>query len=136
MRDIGVTSTMYSTVVMVALTLVAALATALVYGLGGVFVVNGTLAIGTLVALTAYLNRLYGPITALSNVQVDVMTTLVSFERVFEVLDLEPMITRVRRTPGRCPTGRPRSSSTGSRSATPRPPRSRSPRSSRSTPTA
>jgi ATP-binding cassette subfamily B protein len=55
-------------------------------------VVNGTLAIGTLVALTAYLNRLYGPITALSNVQVDVMTTLVSFERVFEVLDLEPMI--------------------------------------------
>jgi ATP-binding cassette subfamily B protein len=92
-RDIGVTSSMYSTVVMVALTLVAALATALVYGLGGVFVVNGTLAIGTLVALTAYLNRLYGPITALSNVQVDVMTTLVSFERVFEVLDLEPMIT-------------------------------------------
>jgi ATP-binding cassette subfamily B protein len=92
-RDIGVTSAMYSTVVMVALTLVAALATALVYGLGGVFVINGTLAIGTLVALTAYLNRLYGPITALSNVQVDVMTTLVSFERVFEVLDLEPMIT-------------------------------------------
>ncbi len=92
-RDIGVTSAMYSTVVMVALSLVAALATALVYGLGGVFVVNGTLAIGTLVALTAYLNRLYGPITALSNVQVDVMTTLVSFERVFEVLDLEPMIT-------------------------------------------
>jgi ATP-binding cassette subfamily B protein len=91
-RDIGVTSSMYSAVVMVALTLVAALATALVYGLGGVFVVNGTLAIGTLVALTAYLNRLYGPITALSNVQVDVMTTLVSFERVFEVLDLEPMI--------------------------------------------
>lgn len=91
-RDIGVTSAMYSTVVMVALSLVAALATALVYGLGGVFVVDGTLAIGTLVALTAYLNRLYGPITALSNVQVDVMTTLVSFERVFEVLDLEPMI--------------------------------------------
>ncbi len=51
---------------------------------------NGTLAIGKIVALTAYLNRLYGPITALSNVQVDVMTTLVSFERVFEVLDLEP----------------------------------------------
>ena len=92
-RDIGVTSTMYSTVVMVSLTMVAALATALVYGLGGVFVVQGTLAIGTLVALTAYLNRLYGPITALSNVQVDVMTTLVSFERVFEVLDLEPNLT-------------------------------------------
>ena len=91
-RDIGVTSTMYSAVVMTALALVAALATALVYGVGGIFVVNGTLAIGTLVALTAYLNRLYGPITSLSNVQVDVMTTLVSFERVFEVLDLEPAI--------------------------------------------
>ena len=91
-RDIGVTTTMYSTVVMVALALVASLATALVYGVGGVFVVNGTLAVGTLVALTAYLNRLYGPITSLSNVQVDVMTTLVSFERVFEVLDLEPAI--------------------------------------------
>ncbi len=91
-RDIGVTTTMYSTVVMVALALVASLATALVYGVGGVFVVNGTLAVGTLVALTAYLNRLYGPITSLSNVQVDVMTTLVSFERVFEVLDLQPAI--------------------------------------------
>ena len=91
-RDIGVTSTMYSALVMTALALVAALATALVYGVGGVFVINGTLAIGTLVALTAYLNRLYGPITSLSNVQVDVMTTLVSFERVFEVLDLQPAI--------------------------------------------
>lgn len=103
-RDIGVTSAMFSTVVMVSLTLVAALATALVYGLGGVFVIEGTLAIGTLVALTAYLNRLYGPITALSNVQVDVMTTLVSFERVFEVLDLEPLITE-RRDAVELPTG-------------------------------
>ncbi|MEI2638948.1 MAG: ABC transporter ATP-binding protein [Microthrixaceae bacterium] len=91
-RDIGVTTAMYGRVVMVVLTLMASLATALVYGLGGVFVVNGTLAIGTLVALTAYLNRLYAPLTALSNVQVDVMTTLVSFERVFEVLDLTPMV--------------------------------------------
>ena len=64
--------------------------------------------IGTLVALTAYLNRLYGPITALSNVQVDVMTTLVSFERVFEVLDLEPMISEAARCPSRSPRGRPR----------------------------
>lgn len=103
-RDIGVTSAMFSTVVMVSLTLVAALAAALVYGLGGVFVIEGTLAIGTLVALTAYLNRLYGPITALSNVQVDVMTTLVSFERVFEVLDLEPLITE-RRDAVELPTG-------------------------------
>ena len=91
-RDIGVTTAMYTRIVMVALTLVAGLATALVYGLGGVMVIEGGLAIGTLVALTAYLNRLYGPLTALSNVQVDVMTTLVSFERVFEVLDLEPSI--------------------------------------------
>ena len=91
-RDIGVTTSMFSTVVMVSLALVAALATALVYGVGGVFVVEGTLAIGTLVALTAYLNRLYGPITALSSAQVDIMTTLVSFERVFEVLDLQPAI--------------------------------------------
>ncbi|MGB6059200.1 MAG: ABC transporter ATP-binding protein [Microthrixaceae bacterium] len=91
-RDIGVTTSMYGRIVMTALTLVAGLATALVYGLGGVFVVNGTLALGTLVALTAYLNRLYGPLTSLSNVQVDVMTTLVSFERVFEVLDLTPGI--------------------------------------------
>ncbi|CAN5390586.1 hypothetical protein BH10ACT3_BH10ACT3_16430 [soil metagenome] len=91
-RDIGITTSMYSRIVLTGLTLVAGLATALVYGLGGVLVVNGGLAIGTLVALTAYLNRLYGPLTSLSNVQVDVMTTLVSFERVFEVLDLTPGI--------------------------------------------
>ncbi len=92
-RDIGVTSAMYSRVVMTALGLLASLATALVYGLGGAMAVAGSLGIGTLVALTAYLGRLYGPLTALSNVQVDVMTTLVSFERVLEVLDLEPSIT-------------------------------------------
>ena len=74
---------------MTALTLVAALATALVYGLGGALAVSGAIGVGTLVALVAYLNRLYGPLTSLSNLQVDVMTTLVSFERVFEVLDLE-----------------------------------------------
>jgi ATP-binding cassette subfamily B protein len=75
-----------------ALTLVAALATALVYGVGGNLAVRETLTIGTLLALVALLGRLYGPLTALSNVRVDVMTALVSFERVFEVLDLEPMI--------------------------------------------
>jgi ATP-binding cassette subfamily B protein len=91
-RDIGVTSAMYSRIVMTALTLLAALATALVYGLGGAMAIAGSLGIGTLVALTAYLGRLYGPLTSLSNVQVDVMTTLVSFERVLEVLDLEPTI--------------------------------------------
>jgi ATP-binding cassette subfamily B protein len=91
-RDIGVTSAMYSRVVMTALGLLASLAVAVVYGVGGVMAVAGTLGIGTLVALTSYLNRLYGPLTALSNVQVDVMTTLVSFERVLEVLDLAPAI--------------------------------------------
>lgn len=91
-RDLGVVSAMYSRVFFVALTLLAALATAVVYGLGGGLVVNGTLQLGTLVALAALLGRLYGPLTALSNVHVDVMTALVSFDRVFEVLDLRPMI--------------------------------------------
>src|SRR5664279_68429 len=90
--DIGVQSAMYARVFFVSLTLVASLATALVYGYGGHLAVDGALQVGTVVALTAYLNRLYGPLTALSNVQVDVMTALVSFERVFEVLDLEPAI--------------------------------------------
>jgi ATP-binding cassette subfamily B protein len=91
-RDIGITQAMYSRVFMTSLLLVASLATALVYGWGGLLSVNGALDVGTVVALTAYLNRLYGPLTALSNVNVDVMTALVSFERVFEVLDLPPMI--------------------------------------------
>jgi ATP-binding cassette subfamily B protein len=91
-RDIGVTTAMFGGVFMVSLLLTASLATALVYGWGGVQAVHGELLVGTVVALTAYLNRLYGPLTALSNVQVDVMTALVSFDRVFEVLDLEPMI--------------------------------------------
>ena len=91
-RDIGITSAMYSRVVMTSLGLLASLATAVVYGLGGAMAIAGSLGIGTLVALTSYLNRLYGPLTSLSNVQVDVMTTLVSFERVLEVLDLEPAI--------------------------------------------
>ncbi len=90
--DIGVLSAMYSRVFFVSLTLVAALATAIVYGLGGRLAIHGAFEVGTVVALTAYLNRLYGPLTALSNVQVDVMTALVSFERVFEVLDLKPAI--------------------------------------------
>jgi ATP-binding cassette subfamily B protein len=91
-RDIGVISAMYGRVFFVALTTVAALATALVYGVGGTFAANGELKVGTVVALAGLLTRLYGPLTALSNVRVDVMTALVSFERVFEVLDLEPMV--------------------------------------------
>ncbi|MGN6333736.1 MAG: ABC transporter ATP-binding protein [Motilibacteraceae bacterium] len=91
-RDIGITSAMYSRVFFTALTLIAALATAVVYGVGGLLAISGSFAVGTLVALTALLGRLYGPLTALSNVHVDVMTALVSFERVFEVLDLPPMV--------------------------------------------
>ncbi|MBA8824535.1 ATP-binding cassette subfamily B protein [Saccharopolyspora lacisalsi] len=91
-RDLGVLSAMYSRVFFVALTLLAALATAVVYGLGGSLVVLGSFQLGTLVALASLLTRLYGPLTALSNVHVDIMTALVSFDRVFEVLDLPPMI--------------------------------------------
>ena len=91
-RDIGVTQAMYGRVFATSLTLTAAIATAIVYGIGGRLTAEGALSIGTIVALTAYLARLYGPLTALSNVNVDVMTALVSFERVFEVLDLTPSI--------------------------------------------
>ncbi|MCW2672509.1 MAG: Xenobiotic-transporting ATPase [Frankiales bacterium] len=91
-RDIGITSAMYGRVFFVSLTLVASLATALVYGVGGTLAAEGTFSVGTLIALSSYLTRLYGPLTALSNVRVDVMTALVSFERVFEVLDLKPMV--------------------------------------------
>ena len=91
-RDIGIKIALTRTLFFVALTLVASLATALVYGAGGVMAVNKTIQVGELVALAALLGRLYGPLTALSNVRVDVMTALVSFERVFEVLDLQPLV--------------------------------------------
>jgi ATP-binding cassette subfamily B protein len=91
-RDIGVVSAMYGRTFFTALTLVAALATALVYGLGGWLAFTGSLSPGDVVALALLLSRLYGPLTALSNVRVDVMSAMVSFDRVFEVLDLRPMI--------------------------------------------
>ena len=91
-RDIGVRIALNRSIFFVALTLVASLATAMIYGVGGVMAVDGTLTVGTLLALTALLARLYGPLTAISNVRVDVMTALVSFERVFEVLDLQPLV--------------------------------------------
>ncbi len=93
-RDIGVSIAISNRVFFTALTLVASLATALVYGVGGLLTINGSLTVGTLLALAALLSRLYGPLTALSNVRIDVMTALVSFERVFEVLDLQPLITQ------------------------------------------
>ena len=92
-REIGVRTAMSSRVFFAALGAMASLATALVYGVGGVLAIDGVVTIGTLVAFAGLLGRLYGPVTALSNVQVDVMSALVSFERVFEVLDLRPMIT-------------------------------------------
>jgi ATP-binding cassette subfamily B protein len=91
-RDTGVQIAMNNQVFFSGLTLVASLAMALVYGLGGVLVVDQQLTVGTLLALAALLGRLYGPLTGLSNVRVDVMTALVSFERVFEVLDLQPLV--------------------------------------------
>jgi ATP-binding cassette subfamily B protein len=92
-RDIGVTQATYSRFFFIALSLTASLATAFAYGFGGVAALKGTLAVGTVVALTAYLARLYGPLTQLSNLNIDYMSAMVSFERLFEVLDLESTIT-------------------------------------------
>lgn len=90
--DIGIKTAMLNRLFFIALTSVAAIATAFAYGIGGHLAINGQVTVGTLLAITALLARLYGPLTALSNVRIDVMTSLVSFERVFEVLDLEPMV--------------------------------------------
>jgi len=91
-RDIGVVQSMYGSVFFISLSLLAALATAVVYGVGGTLAVRGELQVGTLVALSQLLVRVYGPIASLSNVQISVMTALVSFDRVFEILDLKPLI--------------------------------------------
>jgi ATP-binding cassette subfamily B protein len=92
-REIGVTRDMYGSVFMIAVTLLTAMLTAVVYGVGGTLVIRGALEFGTLVALAQLLTRVYGPIASLSSVQIQVMTALVSFDRVFEVMDLEPLIT-------------------------------------------
>ncbi len=91
-RDIGITQALFARILFASLALTASIATALVYGWGGFLTIRGVLTLGTIVAMTAYLNRLYIPLTQLSNVQVDVLTALVSFDRVFEILDLPPMI--------------------------------------------
>ena len=90
--DIGIQTAMLNRIFFVGITSVAAVATAFAYGIGGHLAIDGSITVGTLLAITALLARLYGPLTALSNVRIDVMTALVSFERVFEVLDLHPMI--------------------------------------------
>ena len=92
-RDIGVRSAMYSQVFLIALTLVGAVGTAIVYWLGGHLAIDGSLSAGTLVALGLYTVRIYVPLTSLSNARVDVMSAFVSFERVFEVLDTPNPIT-------------------------------------------
>lgn len=103
-RDAGVAIAVNRGIFMNALLLMAALATAIVYGAGGVLAVQGSLTIGTLLAMAALLGRMYAPLTTLSNVRIDVMTALVSFERVFEILDLRPLVAEPER-PTRLPDG-------------------------------
>lgn len=91
-RDIGVRTSMLQATFMNSLTLMSALALALVYGLGGVLAIGGHLQAGAIVSLALLLTRLYAPLTALANARVEIASALVSFERVFEVLDLEPLI--------------------------------------------
>jgi ATP-binding cassette subfamily B protein len=91
-RDIGIRSAMYGRVFFIALTLVGAVGTAAVYLIGGQLVISGTITLGTMVALATYVAQIYGPLTALTNARVDVMTALVSFERVFEVLDTPSLL--------------------------------------------
>ncbi|BCW18225.1 ABC transporter ATP-binding protein [Arthrobacter sp. NtRootA9] len=103
-RDIGIRTAMLQFTFVTALTLVSALALALVYGLGGWFAITGQLAAGDVVVLALLLTRLYAPLTALSNARVEVMSALVSFERVFEILDLQPLI-REKEDAGAVPAG-------------------------------
>ncbi len=91
-RDIGVSSAMYARVLFVALGLVASIGTAIVYYVGGNLVISGSLSIGTVAAFAVYVTQIYQPLTQLTNARVDVLTTLVSFERVFEVLDFAPLV--------------------------------------------
>jgi ATP-binding cassette, subfamily B, bacterial len=91
-RDVSVKIAMNGRFFITSLGLVAALATALVYGVGGSLAIDGVLTVGTLTALAGLLTQLYGPLTQLTNLRIDVMNALVSFDRVFEVLDLLPMI--------------------------------------------
>jgi ATP-binding cassette subfamily B protein len=94
-RRTGIRSALYGRTFFIALGLVGAIGTAAVYWVGGLQVIDGTLSVGTLVALAAYVTRLYGPLTALSNAHVDLLTAMVSFERVFEVLDAPlPLVDR------------------------------------------
>jgi ATP-binding cassette subfamily B protein len=94
--DIGISMAMLNTFFFIALISIAALATAIAYGIGGHLAIDGAITVGSLIAITTLLARLYGPLVALATVRVDVMGALVSFERVFEVLDLEPMVKEIK----------------------------------------
>ena len=127
-RDIGVRTAMLQSIFMNSLTLMSALALALVYGLGGVLAIGGHLQTGAIVSLALLLTRLYSPLTALANAHVEIASALVSFERVFEVLDLVPLIQEKPDAVGRARRRRCRSSSTTCGSPTRRPTRCRWPR--------
>jgi ATP-binding cassette, subfamily B, bacterial len=108
-RDIGVVTSVYGRMLFLTVTLLGSLATAVVYGMGGSLVVSGTFELGTLVALATLLTRLFGPINQLSSVQANVMTALVSFDRLFEILDLKPLIAErpdARALPAASPEGK------------------------------
>src|ERR1700678_2378394 len=91
-RDVAIVTSVYGRSFAILMMLLTSIITAVVYGLGGTLVIRGILQIGTLVAMVSLLNRMYGPLNQLTNMQVNVMTTLVSFDRVFEVLDLKPLV--------------------------------------------
>ncbi|WP_066301747.1 ABC transporter ATP-binding protein [Arthrobacter luteolus] len=103
-RDIGVKTAMMQSIFVTALTLVSALALALVYGLGGYLAMTGTLNAGDVVTLALLLTRLYAPLTSLANARVEIMSAVVSFERVFEILDLKPLISE-KEQPAAVPEG-------------------------------
>ncbi len=103
-RDIGIKQAMTARVFFATLAAMGSLATALVYGVGGIMAITGAVSVGTLVAFAALLTRLYGPLTSLSNVQVEIMSALVSFDRVFEILDLRPQVAEPA-TPRALPAG-------------------------------
>jgi ATP-binding cassette subfamily B protein len=92
-RNVSIVTNMYGRAFFLIISLLASLITVLVYGLGGSFVISGTLKIGTIVALVALITRLYGPINQLSSLQIGFLTTLVSFDRIFEIMDLKPLVT-------------------------------------------
>jgi ATP-binding cassette subfamily B protein len=94
-RDISIVTNVYGRAFAIVIALLAALTTALAYGIGGAFAISGAFQVGTLVALVALLTRIYGPINQLTNMQVNVLTALVSFDRVFEVMDLKPLVADV-----------------------------------------